>query len=137
MRPCRSAGVLQSIVVKFPGPICASRPLSNQLVPEFSPRLRGRQYPGALTPASRATARSARNIRRSAAAVAVGLYMRHNVFYASVAFIAGWLADRLAKKILLSAGYFLAAVMAVSVMVLPLGMDARIGFRFWRRLCGD
>lgn len=57
-----------------------------------------------------------------AAAFAVGLYVLHNVFYASFAFIAGWLADRLPKKILLSAGYFMAAVMAVSVMVLPLGI---------------
>ena len=57
-----------------------------------------------------------------AAAAAVGLYILHNVFYASFAFIAGWLADRLPKKILLSAGYFLAAVMAVSVMALPLGI---------------
>lgn len=56
-----------------------------------------------------------------AAAFAVALYVLHNVFYASFAFIAGWLADRVPKKILLSAGYFLAAAMAVSVMILPLG----------------
>ncbi len=57
-----------------------------------------------------------------AAAAAVALYVLHNVFYASFAFIAGWLADRMPKKILLSAGYFLAAAMAVSVMIFPLGV---------------
>ena len=57
-----------------------------------------------------------------AAAAAVALYVLHNVFYASFAFIAGWLADRMPKKILLSVGYFLAAVMAVSVMIFPLGV---------------
>jgi len=57
-----------------------------------------------------------------AAAAAVALYVLHNVFYASFAFIAGWLADRMPKKILLSAGYFLAAAMAVSVMIFPMGV---------------
>ena len=57
-----------------------------------------------------------------AAAAAVALYVLHNVFYASFAFIAGWLADQMPKKILLSVGYFLAAVMATSVMLFPLGI---------------
>jgi MFS family permease len=55
-----------------------------------------------------------------AAGVAAGLYVLHNVFYASFAFIAGWLADRFNKGRLLALGYFLAAVMSLGVMVLPM-----------------
>jgi MFS family permease len=54
-----------------------------------------------------------------AASIAVGLYVLHNIFYASFAPMAGWLADRLPKHRVLAAGYALAAVMAVCVIVLP------------------
>jgi len=55
-----------------------------------------------------------------AASVAVALYVLHNVFYAGFAFIAGWLADRFPKNLLLAGGYALAAVMAAGIIVLPL-----------------
>jgi MFS family permease len=57
-----------------------------------------------------------------AASIAVGLYIAHNVFYATFAFVAGWLADRFRKNFLLAAGYLLAAVMAICIMVLPAGL---------------
>ena len=63
-----------------------------------------------LTPALGAT---------KAASIAVGLYVLHNVLYAGFSFIGGWLADRHDKRRLLAGGYFLAAVMAVLVVVLP------------------
>ena len=54
-----------------------------------------------------------------AVSIAVALYVAHNVFYAAFAFISGWLADRFRKSLLLAGGYFLAAVMAISIIVLP------------------
>ena len=54
-----------------------------------------------------------------ATSLAVGLYVLHNVFYSAFAFIAGWLADRLPKKLILASGYALAAVMAILIIVLP------------------
>ena len=54
-----------------------------------------------------------------AASIAVALYVLHNVFYAPFAFVAGALADRFKKNHVLAAGYFLAALMAVAIMVLP------------------
>jgi len=54
-----------------------------------------------------------------AASIAVGLYVAHNVCYAASAPISGWLADRFKKPFVLSAGYALAAVMAVLVIALP------------------
>jgi MFS family permease len=54
-----------------------------------------------------------------AASFAVGLYVLHNVFYAGFAFIAGWLADRFRKNLVLAAGYALAAVMALAIILLP------------------
>ena len=54
-----------------------------------------------------------------AASLAVALYVLHNVFYAAFAFAAGWLGDRMKKNHLLAAGYFLAALMALAIMVLP------------------
>ena len=54
-----------------------------------------------------------------AASIAVALYVLHNVFYATFAFVAGWLADRFRKSHVLAAGYFLAAFMAVAIMALP------------------
>jgi MFS family permease len=55
-----------------------------------------------------------------AASIAVGLYVLHNVFYSGFAFVAGWLADRFPKNIVLSSGYALAAGMALAIMFLPL-----------------
>ncbi len=55
-----------------------------------------------------------------AASVAIALYVLHNVFYAGFAFIAGWLADRFRKNVVLAAGYALAGLMAVAIMALPL-----------------
>jgi MFS family permease len=54
-----------------------------------------------------------------AASIAIGLYVVHNILNASSAPVAGWLADRFKKPLVLSAGYALAAVMAVLVIVLP------------------
>jgi MFS family permease len=54
-----------------------------------------------------------------AASIGVGLYLARNIFYATFAGVAGWLADHFSKRLLLAAGYGLAAVMAVCVMVLP------------------
>jgi MFS family permease len=55
-----------------------------------------------------------------AASIAVALYVAHNVFYAGFSLIAGWLADRFRKNIVLAIGYALAAAMAVGIIVLPL-----------------
>src|SRR5208283_4374522 len=57
-----------------------------------------------------------------AASISMALYVGHNVFYAGFAFVAGWLADRMKKNHLLAAGYFLAALMAVCIMLLPLNL---------------
>jgi len=54
-----------------------------------------------------------------AASVAVALYVLHNVFYAAFSLVAGWLADRFNKHHVLAGGYFLAAVMAVGIIVMP------------------
>jgi len=54
-----------------------------------------------------------------AASFAIGLYVLHNVLYAGFAFVAGWLADRMEKRVLLATGYALAAGMAVLIVVLP------------------
>lgn len=54
-----------------------------------------------------------------ASSIAIALYMLHNVFYASFALVAGWMADRFPKKHVLAGGYFLAAMMAVAIVVLP------------------
>ena len=55
-----------------------------------------------------------------AASIAIALYVVHNILNAASAPIAGWLADRFKKPLVLSAGYALAAVMAVLVIVLPI-----------------
>ncbi len=57
-----------------------------------------------------------------AASIAVGLYVLHNVFYATFSMVAGWLADRFDKGWLLAAGYFLAALMAVAIILLPMNI---------------
>lgn len=54
-----------------------------------------------------------------AASAAVGLYVLHNIFYASFAFIGGWLADRVQKNLLLALGYAMAAVMCLCIILLP------------------
>jgi MFS family permease len=55
-----------------------------------------------------------------AASIAVGLYVLHNLFYAGFAIVAGWLADRFPKHMVLASGYALAAVMALAIMFLSL-----------------
>ena len=55
-----------------------------------------------------------------AAVIAAGLYVLHNVLYAGCSFMAGWFADRLDKRRLLAGGYFIAALMALAIIVLPL-----------------
>jgi MFS family permease len=57
-----------------------------------------------------------------AATIAVSLYVLHNVFYAGFAFIAGWLADHFNKRILLSGGYALAAVMGFLLVFAPMNL---------------
>jgi MFS family permease len=57
-----------------------------------------------------------------AASIATGLYVLHNVLYAAFSMIAGWLADHLNKGRLLATGYFLAALMALLVILLPLNV---------------
>ncbi len=57
-----------------------------------------------------------------AASIAVGLYVLHNVLYATFSMVAGWLADRCNKGRLLAAGYFLAALMALAVILLPMNV---------------
>jgi MFS family permease len=57
-----------------------------------------------------------------AAALATGLYVVHNIFYATFSMISGWLADRFSKSNLLALGYSLAAVMAAAIIVLPLNV---------------
>lgn len=48
----------------------------------------------------------------TASSIAVALYALHNVCYAASSYPAGWLADRLPKQTLLSAGYALGALVA-------------------------
>jgi MFS family permease len=53
-----------------------------------------------------------------AASVAVILYTLHNVFYASSAYVSGWLSDRVKqRKIVLAAGYGLAVVTALLLCI--------------------
>jgi MFS family permease len=54
-----------------------------------------------------------------AASIAVGLYVLHNVFYASFAFIGGWLGDRFPKNRLLALGYLMSAAMSLCIIALP------------------
>jgi MFS family permease len=54
-----------------------------------------------------------------AASLAVALYILHNVFYASFSLVAGWLADRLPKNLLLAGGYALAGLMTLAIILLP------------------
>ncbi len=54
-----------------------------------------------------------------AATIAVALYVLHNVFYATFAYIGGWLGDRLPKNKFLALGYSLAALMCIGIIVFP------------------
>ncbi|HUX74438.1 MAG TPA: MFS transporter [Steroidobacteraceae bacterium] len=58
----------------------------------------------------------------TAASIGAGLYVLHNVLYAGFSFLAGWLADRVRKARLLAGGYFLAALMAAAIVMLPLNL---------------
>ena len=57
-----------------------------------------------------------------AATIAVSLYILHNVLYAGFAFIAGWLADHFNKRLLLSGGYALAALMGLLLVFAPMSL---------------
>ncbi len=57
-----------------------------------------------------------------AATMATGLYVLHNVLYATFSMIAGWLADRFDKGRLLAVGYFLAALMTLAIVLVPLNL---------------
>jgi len=57
-----------------------------------------------------------------AASIAVGLYVAHNVFYATFSTVAGWLADHFPKNIVLASGYALAAAMAMTIIIVPLSI---------------
>lgn len=54
-----------------------------------------------------------------AASVAVALYVLHNVCYAGFSMLAGHLADRAPKNLLLAAGYALAGLMTIGIIILP------------------
>jgi MFS family permease len=58
-----------------------------------------------------------------AASAAVALYVLDNGFYASFAVVAGWLADRFPKNIVLASGYALAAAMTLVIIFLPLTLS--------------
>lgn len=57
-----------------------------------------------------------------AATFAVSLYILHNVLYAGFAFVAGWLADRVNKRALLSCAYSLAAAMGLVLIFAPMNL---------------
>jgi MFS family permease len=58
--------------------------------------------------------------KAAAASIAVGLYLLHNIFYASFAYLGGWLSDHVPqRRVVLAAGYSLAVVMALVLMSGP------------------
>jgi MFS family permease len=57
-----------------------------------------------------------------AASIAVALYVLHNVFYASFAFVGGWLGDRFPKNRLLALGYLMSAAMSLCIIFLPVSI---------------
>jgi MFS family permease len=70
-----------------------------------------------------ATQRLTPSLGASGAAIAaVALYVLHNVFYAGFSYLGGLLADRFPKNRLLAGGYALAALMALGIMFLPVGL---------------
>ncbi|MDQ6625605.1 MAG: MFS transporter [Verrucomicrobiota bacterium] len=54
-----------------------------------------------------------------AASIGVVLYIVHNVCYAGFSLVAGALADRVPKNLLLAIGYALAGVMTIGIIILP------------------
>jgi len=54
-----------------------------------------------------------------AAALGASLYLLRNTFYAGFAVVAGWLADKFAKPLVLGFGYLLAALMSLLIIVAP------------------
>ncbi len=62
--------------------------------------------------------------RAMAASIAIGLYLLHNIFYASFAYVGGWLSDHVAhRKVVLAAAYALAVAMAA---LLATGSSSRL-----------
>jgi len=61
---------------------------------------------------------------QTASGIAVGLYMAHNVFYAGFSMIAGFLADRFRKNVVLAAGYFTGALTLLLAVLLPASVAA-------------
>jgi len=57
-----------------------------------------------------------------AASFAVEFYVARNVFYATSAPVAGWLADHFRKQFVLAAGYALAAAMALLIIFAPMNV---------------
>jgi MFS family permease len=57
-----------------------------------------------------------------AATLATALYVLHNVLYACFSMLGGALADRMNKATLLACAYFLAGVMALGIVFLPLNL---------------
>ena len=57
-----------------------------------------------------------------AASFATALYVLHNIFYAGFSFLAGWWADHVNKRALLSGGYALAAAMGLVLVFVPLNL---------------
>jgi MFS family permease len=64
--------------------------------------------------------------KSTAVAVAISLYVLHNVLYAAFSFLAGVLADRSDKRRLLAIGYGLAALMAVVIILFPMNSPALV-----------
>jgi MFS family permease len=58
----------------------------------------------------------------TAARIATGLYLLHNLIYAAFSLLAGHWGDRYRKGTLLSAGYGVAALMALAIVFLPLNV---------------
>lgn len=61
-----------------------------------------------------------------AAATAAGLYLFHNLLYASFSMIAGYLADKFNKRLMLSLGYALGALMTIFVIFLPMTLPTLV-----------
>jgi len=64
-----------------------------------------------------------------AARLAIGLYVLHNVFYASFAYLAGWLGDHKPRRKVLALGYAIAGVMAL-LLVIGGNSLSHLGFIF-------
>lgn len=64
--------------------------------------------------------------KAAATAMAVALYMLHNILYASVAYPAGVVSEKLGKRPLLVAGYLLFAVMCLGFILEPPRLSAMI-----------